>query len=98
MLGRIGAASKAEAESNRVTEELGMICCAVWQALVELQVYMKSPAMKHATANEAQAAEDMQALLQGLVHGPAPHRFTAHTAMQTPAPEISDARRLPLTW
>ena len=54
--------------------------------------------MHGATTAEACAAEDLQAVLQGQAHGPGMQPLTAARALQVPAPDVSDERRLPLTW
>ena len=68
------------------------------QALVEMQAYLRSPAFRQATAAEARAAEDLQTMLEGAVQGPLPALLSVQSALQVPAPEVSDSRRLPLTW
>ena len=71
------------------------------QAFVEMEAYLKSPAFQHATTTEARAAEDLQELLESSCREavqPAPRLLSVQSALQVPAPVVSDERRLPLTW
>ena len=72
--------------------------CCTQQALVELQQYLRSAEYRAAPAAEARAAERLQAMLQAAVTLPLPQPLSVQSSLQVPSPEVSDARRLPLTW